>query len=128
MKSDPVDLVWTFLRSLPGVPVGAPTGDLVGRSVGDTTIYLHHSGGTRMVRDRMDRADVEFDVYHQDRHQAAALAYLCREALLEALPGSVIGDVQVLDVDEISAPRYFPDTASREHVYGGEVAVFYVDA
>ncbi|MFD8088969.1 hypothetical protein [Streptomyces malaysiensis] len=127
MTVDPVDLIWKYLNSLKDIPEGAPAGDLVGREAGDTTIYLNHSGGFRIVRDRMDRADIEYDVYHEDRAAAAGLAFLCREHFLEDLPGEVIGDVQVLDVAEISMPRYFPDSTSREHVYGGEITVFFTD-
>ncbi|MFE9455980.1 hypothetical protein [Streptomyces californicus] len=127
MRVDPVDLVWKYLKALKDIPEDAPTGDLVGREAGDTTIYLNHSGGFRMVRDRMDRADIEYDVYDQDRAQAADLAHTCREHFLEDLPGQVIGDVQILDVAEISSPRYFPDSTSREHVYGGEITVFFVE-
>jgi hypothetical protein len=127
MKLDPVDLVWQYLRTLQDIPEDAPTGDLVGREVGDTTIYLNHSGGFRMVRDRMDRADIEYDVYDQDRAQAAGLAYICREHFLEDLPGQVIGNAQILDVAEISSPRYYPDSTSSEHVYGGEITVFFVE-
>ncbi|MBD0739840.1 hypothetical protein [Streptomyces sp. CBMA29] len=127
MKVDPIDIIFQYLNSLPEIPAGAPTGDLVGRKVGDTTICLYNSGGFRIVRDRMDRVDIEYDVYHTDRAQAAGLALLTREFLLEDLPGKTIAGVDVLDVDDISIPRYLPDEDSREHVYGGEVAIFYVE-
>ncbi|MEU1176555.1 hypothetical protein ABZ464_02715 [Streptomyces sp. NPDC005820] len=127
MKVDPVDLVWQYLNTAPYIPEDAPTGDLVGREVGDTTIYLSHSGGFRIVRDRMDRADIEYDVFHQERAQAASLAYTCRELFLEDLPGQIIGDVEILDVVEISSPRYYPDSTSGEHVYGGEITVFFTE-
>lgn len=128
MRQDPVEFVVEFLRSVPGLPAQYVTGDHVGHEAGQPMVYVEHSGGFRMVRDRMDRSDVEVDVYHEDRKAAVDLAYRCREALLEELPGRVVGGVEVLDVDEISAPRYFPDSTSREHMYGGEVAVFYVEA
>ncbi|MFB8199394.1 hypothetical protein [Kitasatospora purpeofusca] len=103
------------------------TGDLVGREAGQTTVYLAQSGGHRLVRDRMDRADIEVDVYHQERAEAARIAGLVRQHLLEQLPGLVAGGALVLDVAEISSPRYYPDEASREHMYGAEVAVFFVE-
>ncbi|MFE4513767.1 hypothetical protein ACFRMQ_06130 [Kitasatospora sp. NPDC056783] len=80
-----------------------------------------------MVRDRMDRADVEYDVYHQERAEAKRLALLVRRLLLEELPGQEAGGALVLDVAEISRPRYYPDSVSREHMYGGEVSIFYVE-
>ncbi|MFC9231354.1 hypothetical protein ACFTZI_20730 [Streptomyces decoyicus] len=120
-------MVWQYLNTLPDIPKDAPTGDLVGRDAGDTTIYLNHSGGFRVVRDAMDRADVEYDVFHSERAQAAGLAYICREHLLEDLPGQVIGNVQILDVAEISSPRYHPDSTSGEHVYCGEITVFFTE-
>ncbi|MEU7104278.1 hypothetical protein ABZ951_04365 [Streptomyces sp. NPDC046215] len=91
-------------------------------------IYIEHSGGFRMVRDRMDRADIVISVRHEDRKHAVDLAYRCRAALLEELPGRVVAGAEVLDVEEISSPRYEPDSTSREHVYSGEVAVFYLAA
>ncbi|MFD8594554.1 hypothetical protein ACFV1L_06095 [Kitasatospora sp. NPDC059646] len=116
-----------YLADRPEIPAGAPIGDLVGREVGDVTVYLNQSGGHRMVRDRMDRADVEYDVYHLDRAKARRLAGTVRELLLEDLPGRDVGGALVLDVTEISSPRYLPDLTSREHVYGGEITLFYVE-
>ncbi|MFF1908624.1 hypothetical protein [Kitasatospora sp. NPDC058218] len=125
--TDPVNVLWEYLSSLPDLPHGSVTGDLVGREVGETTIFLAKSGGHRLVRDRLDRADVEYDVYHQERAEAARIAGLVRQHLLEQLPGLVAGGALVLDVAEISSPRYYPDQASREHMYGGEVAIFLVE-
>jgi hypothetical protein len=127
VSADPVALLVEFLRAgLPDLPAEAVTGDLVSREAGEVTVHLAHSGGFRLVRDRMDRWDVEYDVYHPHRDQAIALALACRDQLLEALPGRVVGGVEVLDVEEISSPVYLPDTTSREHVYGGEVSLFLV--
>jgi hypothetical protein len=127
VSADPVALLVGFLRAgLPDLPAEAITGDLVSREAGEVTIYLTHSGGFRVVRDRMDRWDVEYDVYHPDRSAAVSLALECRDLLLRALPGLVVAGVEVLDVEEISTPIYLPDTTSREHVYGGEVTLFLV--
>jgi hypothetical protein len=128
MKVDPIPLVVEYLQSCPGIPADAPTGTLIGRESGDTTLYVLHSGGYRVVRDAMDKADIWYDAYHKDRASAAGLAYLTREFLLEDLPGKVINGVQILDVREISSPRYIPDDVSLEDVYGGEVSIFYVEA
>lgn len=125
MRTDPVPLVVNYLKSLPDIPADAPTGTLVGREAGNVAVYVLHSGGFRMVRDSMDRADILYDVYHKDRASAAGLSYLVREYLLEDLPGKVIDGVQVLDVQEISSPRYQPDEVSLEDAYAGEVAIFY---
>ncbi|MEU2513778.1 hypothetical protein [Streptomyces syringium] len=128
MTHDPVAFLVPHLRHcLTDLPPGAVTGDLVGREPGDTTVYLAHSGGFRAIRHRMDRADVEYDVYAQDRESAAALAYQVRQALLEDLPGRSLAGVLVLDVRDIDTPRYLPDSTSREHCYGGEVAVSYIE-
>ncbi|QUI30681.1 hypothetical protein H9W91_07280 [Streptomyces alfalfae] len=128
MRVDPVEFLTDYLRSQPDIPKDSPTGDMGSREAGDTTIYLEHSGGFRVVRDRMDRFDIEYDVYHVDREQAVQLALLVREKFLEELPGSVVGPAEVLDVEDISTPRYYPDSTSREHMYGGEVAVFFVES
>lgn len=128
MNRDPVAFLVQYLRSLNSFPSNAVTGDLVGREPGQTTVYLEHSGGFRMLRDRMDRSDIEYDVYHLDREKAAGLAYDLRARLLEDAPGTVVDGVLILDVAEISSPRYLPDSTSREHVYGGEVSVFYIEA
>ncbi|GGW89451.1 hypothetical protein [Streptomyces noursei] len=124
MRIDPVEVLTSYLRAQPDIPAGSPTGDMGSREAGVTTVYLEHSGGVRIVRDRMDRFDIEYDVYHQDRERAAQLAFRCRELLLEELPGEVVGAAEVLDVAEIASPRYYPDVTSREHMYGGEIAVF----
>ncbi|MCC3773674.1 hypothetical protein [Streptomyces sp. UNOB3_S3] len=126
MRQDPVEVVIAYLWSVPGLPAQYITGDHVGHQAGEPMIYVEHSGGFRMIRDRLDRADITFDVYHDDRKHAVDLAYRCREALLEELPGLVVGGAEVLEVEEISSPRYDPDVTSREHCYRGEVAVFFV--
>jgi len=128
VRADPIPILVDYLKTCSDIPPTAPTGTMVGRTVGDTTLYLLHSGGHRMVRDKMDRADVWYDAYHQDRASAAGLAYLTREYLLEDLPGRMVGGVQVLDVKEISSPKYIPDGTSYEDVYGGEIAMFFVEA
>lgn len=126
---DPVDVLVRWLREQDGIPSTAPTGDLVGRETGDTTILLAESGGFRAIRDRMDRVDIEYDVRHTDRGECKRLALLCRKLLLEELAATKsVGGIEVLDVEDISRPQYYPDSTSREHVYGGEVVVFYVDA
>ncbi|MEU5382673.1 hypothetical protein [Kitasatospora cineracea] len=127
MNVDPVEVLHAYLTSRPDFPAGTVLGDLVGREVGDTSIYLAQSGGFRLVRHRMDRADIEYDVYHPSRGKARLLAGTVRELLLEDLPGREVGGALVLDVAEISSPRYLPDLTSREHVYGGEITIFYVE-
>lgn len=128
MRRDPIAFLVPFLRSrFPELPPLAVTGDLVGRERGDLTVCLSHSGGYRAVRHRMDRADVEYEVYAQDREAATDLAYRVREALLEDLPGQAVSGVLVLDVADIDTPKYLPDSTSREHCYGGEVAVSYIE-
>ncbi|MFJ7205616.1 hypothetical protein ACIQWR_19025 [Streptomyces sp. NPDC098789] len=127
MCLDPVSVVFDYLKGLNEL-TNFVTGDLVGREPGDTTIYLEHAGGHRVVRARMDRADITYQVYAKDRAEAAAVAYRVREQLLEDLPARVVGDALVLDVDEAISPRYFPDATSREHTYQGEVILFLTDA
>ncbi|MFD8018924.1 hypothetical protein ACFV6G_00605 [Streptomyces lavendulae] len=128
MKLDPVEVLVTYLRSLPDIPAGAPKGDMTEHVAGDTTVYLEHSGGYRLVRDSADRADIEYSVYSVDRKQCIDLAMTVREKLLEALPGRAVTGALVLDVEDIASPSYYPDESSREHMYGGEVAVFLTTA
>ncbi|MFI5802972.1 hypothetical protein [Streptomyces sp. NPDC051561] len=116
----------TYLRTQQDIPTEAPKGDMTRHQVGDTTVYLEHNGGYRVVRDSADRADIEYDVYALDRKAAVDLAYLVRERLLEDLPETSLLGCLVLDVEEISSPVYYPDDSSREHMYGGEVAVYIV--
>ncbi|MEU4920270.1 hypothetical protein AB0G29_13025 [Streptomyces parvus] len=125
MRIDPVDFLVAFLRTQPGIPGTAPKGDLTNHTYGDTTVYLEPSGGFRMVRDRMDRVDIEYDVYSLDRKACVDLALTVREALLEALPNKTVDGALVLDVEDIQFPTYYPDKTSREHVYGGELSVFF---
>ncbi|MEU5166794.1 hypothetical protein [Streptomyces mutomycini] len=127
MSTDPMKAVVAFLRSLPDLPPGSVTGDMNAREVGTTTVYVEHNGGFRMVRDKMDRLDVVYEVYDLDREKAAELAFLVRDHFLESAPNSVSGDLFFLDTLEISMPDYEPDAASREHVYCGEVSLFYVE-
>lgn len=123
MRIDPVTVVFNFLSARKDL-ADYVTGDLVGREPDETTIYLEHAGGFRAIRACMDRADITYQVYSKDRSEAAELAYVVREALLEELPGRAVGEALVLDVAEAISPRYFPDTTSREHTYQGEVTVF----
>ncbi|MFH8346784.1 hypothetical protein [Streptomyces sp. NPDC018045] len=127
MTLDPITFLVPYLRGRFPLLKTAVTGDLVGRTPGDTTVYLAHSGGFRAVRSRMDRADIEYEVYHPDRGKAASLAYEIREALLEDLPGLSVSGALVLDVADIDTPKYLPDSTSREHCYGGEVTVSYIE-
>ncbi|MFT2017716.1 hypothetical protein ACMA1D_18030 [Streptomyces sp. 796.1] len=127
MRRDPLAFLISYLRSRLKFPPGAVTGDLVGREPGDVTVYLEHSGGFRTVRHRADRAEVEYSVLHPDREKAASLAYEVRALLLEELPGTVVDGALVLDVVDIDSPKYLPDDVSREHCYGGEATVFYIE-
>ncbi|MFG2228029.1 hypothetical protein [Streptomyces sp. NPDC048644] len=127
MRRDPIAFLVQHLRGRLKLPPGAVTGDLVGRNPGDVTVYLEHSGGFRIVRNRADRADVEYSAIGPDREKAAGLAYEVREALLEELPGAELDGVLVLDVAEVDSPKYLPDSTSREHCYVAEVAVSYIE-
>ncbi|NEC21174.1 hypothetical protein [Streptomyces parvus] len=126
MRSDPIPLLVSYLRSIPEIPTGTVTGTLVGRSVGETTIYLMQSGGYRSRRDRVDRMYIVYDVYGNSPAEAGALAYTVREYLLEQLPGQSLKGVLVLDVREEDAPSWHPDAQSLEPAYSGEVSVYLV--
>jgi hypothetical protein len=126
MRADPIPLLVSYLRSIPKIPSGAVTGTLVGRNVGETTIYLMQSGGYRTKRDRVDRLYVLYDVYAESPAEAGALAYTVREYLLEQLPGESINGVLVLDVREEAAPSWHPDMQSLEPAYSGEVCLYLV--
>jgi hypothetical protein len=117
-----------FLRSLPDLPPGSVTGDMTSREVGDPTVYVDHNGGFRVVRDSMDRVDIIYEVYDLDREKAAQLAFLVREHFLMDLRTLTVGDLYFLDSEDRTLPEYEPDSASREHVYSGEVSLFYVAA
>ncbi|MER6086537.1 hypothetical protein [Streptomyces bluensis] len=125
MRIDPIEFLVTYLESLSEIPDGSVLGDLNNHVTGETAVYLEHMGGFRVVRDRMDRIDVEYAAYSMDRKEAVDLALLVREKFLEDLPNTAVGGALVLDVEEIDSPKYDPDDSSREHVYGGQVAVFY---
>jgi hypothetical protein len=126
MRVDPLPLVIEFLRQCPDVPADAVTGTLVGRNVGETTVYIIQAGGYRHQRDRMDCADILYDVYGQSAAEAGTLAYLVREYLLEHLPGTALKGALVLDVQDISSPHWHPDKESLEPAYTGEVRLFLV--
>ncbi|MFC4501746.1 MULTISPECIES: hypothetical protein [Streptomyces] len=128
MKLDPVEVLVQFLREQPDIPAGSPIGDMTEHRAGETCVYLEHSGGYRVVRDSEDCAHVEYDVYDLDRKACVDLAFLVREKLLEDLPGRAVAGALVLDVEDVAIPSYYPDDSSREHMYGGEVAVFYTSA
>lgn len=126
MRADPIPLLVSYLRSIPEIPSGSVTGTLVGRSVGETTIYLVQSGGYRTQRDRLDRLYVLYDVYAGSPAEAGALAFTVREYLLEQLPGQSVNGVLVLDVHEEAAPSWHPDMQSLEPAYSGEVCLYLV--
>ncbi|MFF3453248.1 hypothetical protein ACFYXH_02745 [Streptomyces sp. NPDC002730] len=125
MKLDPIEFLVKYLDSIQEIPDGSVLGDLTNHVTGETAIYLEHMGGFRVVRDRMDRIDVEYAAYSLDRKEAVDLALLVREKFLEDLPDTAASGALVLDVAEIDFPTYDPDDSSREHVYCGHVAVFY---
>jgi chromosome condensin MukBEF complex kleisin-like MukF subunit len=127
MRIDPIEFLVTYLESLTEIPDGSVLGDLSEHVTGETAIYLEHMGGFRVVRDRMDRIDVEYAAYSMDRKEAVDLSLLVREKL-EDLPDTAVGGALVLDVTEIDSPKYDPDDSSREHVYCGQVAIFYTGA
>lgn len=124
MRFDPLPLVVNFLRSCPDIPEGSVTGSLVGRNVGETTVYVIQSGGYRIKRDRLDRFDILYDVYGKSPAEAGTLAYAVREYLLERLPGTALKGALVLNVREITAPHWHPDKESLEPAYTGEVCLF----
>ncbi|MFF8629683.1 hypothetical protein [Streptomyces werraensis] len=124
MRVDPLPLVLDFLKSSPDIPDDIVTGSLVGRNVGETTVYVIQSGGFRIRRDRLDRFDFLYDVYHQTPAEAGALAYVVREYLLEQFPDTALKGARVLNVWEVSAPQWNPDKESLEPAYTGEVAVY----
>ncbi|WP_406305778.1 hypothetical protein OHA61_30715 [Streptomyces sp. NBC_00885] len=128
MKLDPIEFLVTYLDSIPEISDGSVLGDLTNHVTGQTAIYLEHMGGFRVVRDRMDRIDVEYAAYSMDRKEAVDLALLVREKLLEDLPDTAVGGALVLDIEEIESLKYDPDDSSREHVYCGQVAIFYTAA
>jgi hypothetical protein len=128
MKLDPVEILVSFLRNHPEIPSDAPLGDMTEHVTGETCIYLETSGGYRHVRDAEDCAHVEYDVYGMDRKACIDLALLVREKLLEELPGKAVAGALILDVKDIALPRYYPDDSSREHMYGGEVEIYYTSA
>ncbi|MEU5577781.1 hypothetical protein ABZ791_10770 [Streptomyces huasconensis] len=128
MRIDPIDFLVTYLESVPEILDGSVLGDLSSHVTGETAVYLEHMGGFRVVRDSMDRVDVEYAAYSTDRKEAVDLALLVREKFLEELPDTAVGGALVLDVEEIDSPKYDPDDSSREHVYCGQVAVFYTFA
>jgi hypothetical protein len=127
MSTDPMKSIIQFLRGQSDLPPGSVTGDMNSREVGSTTVYVEPNGGFRMVRDCMDRIDVVYEVYDLDREKAADLAFLVRQHFLENAPDTVSGDLYYLDTLEISMPDYEPDSSSREHVYSGEVSLFYIE-
>jgi hypothetical protein len=126
MRLDPMEFLVTYLRADRDIP--HVVGDLTEHVTGETSVYLEHMGGFRVVRDRMDRVDIEYAVYSMDRKLSIDLALLVREKFLEDLPNRTILGALVLDVEEIDSPHYDPDDSSREHVYTGQVSVFYVEA
>lgn len=126
--SAPMPAIVQFLRSLSDLPPGSVKGDMTDREVGQTTIYVEHNGGIRMVRDCMDRIDVVYEVYSLDREQAEALAFEVREHFLSGLQNLTVGSLHFLDSEDLQMPDYEPDSSSREHVYSGEVALFYTPA
>ncbi|MFJ3634634.1 hypothetical protein [Streptomyces sp. NPDC090112] len=128
MRIDPIEVLVSYLDSQADIPTGSVIGDMTQHVTGETAVYLESMGGFRVVRNRMDRADIEYDVYSLDRKTAVDLALLVRERLLEHLPDSIVSGALVLDVEEIDSPKYDPDESSREHVYCGQVAVFYTAA
>jgi hypothetical protein len=121
---DSVRVGTTFLRSLnvPGV-----TGDLNTRQIGQTTVYLEHDGGARVLRHVLDRMDLFYAVYSLDREEASQLALDVVEHFLEQLPNSTVAGAYVLDT-AAELPQYDPDDSSREHRFIGSIAMWLTKA
>jgi len=125
--NDPIKAVVLYLRSLPELSSVHVTGDMNTRQVGETTVYVEHNGGFRVLRDCEDRVDVVYEVYDLDRAKASQLALDVREFLFR-LNDVTVGGLYSLGYDGDAMPDYEPDSASREHVYTGEVSLFYTAA
>ncbi|MFD5308314.1 hypothetical protein [Streptomyces ardesiacus] len=125
--NDPIASVVAFLRSLPDLPPGSVTGDMNAREVGDPTVYVEPAGGYMALRDSMSRIYVYYECYDTDKEKAAERAFLVRRHLLRGLRDITVGGLYFLDSRDEEMPRYDPDSASREHVYAGEVSLFYIE-
>lgn len=125
--TDPIASVIQFLRGIPDLATVKVTGDLNSREVGDTTVYVDHNGGFRVLRDCEDRIDIAIEVYDLDREKAAQLAFNVRDYLF-TLRDVTVGGIYFLDAHGDLIPSYEPDSNSREHMYSGEVTLYYVAA
>ncbi|MFK0295479.1 hypothetical protein ACIQU6_34110 [Streptomyces sp. NPDC090442] len=128
MRIDPAAVLHSYIASLPVMRGVMVSGTRVDRSKGQPTIVLEHAGGYRVVRDRADRAELVTHVYHQSMTLAAGMSYDLRSALLEDLPGQVVAGALVLDVAEVHAPLFLPDSMTGEYRYVHSIAAYLTDA
>ncbi|MCZ4097314.1 MULTISPECIES: hypothetical protein [unclassified Streptomyces] len=128
MSSDPIAVLHAYIATLPDLSGVMVSGTRIGRVRGKPTVVLEGTGGYRVVRRRMDRADVTINVYHSTHTQAAGLASTLRDSLLDDLPGTVVGGAQVLDVAEVSMPFPLPDATSAEFRYVHDIALYLTEA
>ncbi|WP_433434500.1 hypothetical protein [Nonomuraea sp. CA-141351] len=119
---DPVEVAITFLKPrLSGVAV---SGSLVGHATNSRRLVVTLIGGTREVRNRLDRWRLDFDAYGPDKRAALQVALTAREFLLEEMPGRTVGGVVVADVSEELGPSDISDPVSREQRFVFSHAIY----
>ncbi|MEV0823850.1 hypothetical protein [Nonomuraea rubra] len=122
MIYDPIEVAITFLKPrLPGIAV---SGSLIGHATHGRSLVVTLLGGTREVRNRLDRWRLDFNAYGPDKRAALRIALTARAALLEDMPGREVGDVVVADVSEELGPSDISDPVSREHRFVFSHAIY----
>ncbi|MGW2579892.1 hypothetical protein ACWCYZ_00905 [Streptomyces virginiae] len=123
--TDPLVVLHAYLTGLPETAGIAVSASMLDKQKGAPAVILDGTGGYRVIRHRLDRADITVNTYHRSMREASDLAYSLRERLLNELPGTVAGGGQVLDVSEIHSPFHLPDLDSGEYRYVGAIALFF---
>jgi hypothetical protein len=98
---DAEQLLIDYLDPILGVPVGTKA------ATGTDFVRLFRTGGPRATL-ITDRPLIAFEAYSSRGSTAWALAEKARRAVF-ALAGTVLGDVSVKDVAEVSGPGNLPD-------------------
>ncbi|WP_274911800.1 hypothetical protein [Streptomyces sp. WZ-12] len=124
MRIDPAEILVRYLRSLEELKHVFIGGDMVGRKIGQPAIIVDHAGGERVVRHRMDRFDFTLNFFGKSKSEAAGLAYVAREYLLERFPDQVVSNYYVADVREVDSPVTLPDYGSDESRFVHQIQFF----
>lgn len=125
MRINPIPFLIARIRSIPGLTGVQVSSDLMAHTLGERAVVVSlEPGGKRVVRDRMDAFRFTINYYGSSIGEAADLAFIVREYLLEVLPDTAFSGIAVNEVEEDDAPWDFGDPDSRESRFIHRITIY----